>query len=234
MSLILEALKRSDRERKAESASEPPLPLPTRGERYRRSLLLPVLATAVAANLLLLILWWRADGRQPPLFTSFDHASSGSAPVEVLPPPIATYRPESPPQSLTVDAAAELAAGRALAAVDTVAAESDATALPSEAALPAIQKEKLSQETSPPAGKAVPIGKLPFQLQRELPDIRIAGHIYDAQPEKRLAIVNGTAQHEGGEIAEGLLLRNINESGLVLDFRGTLFSMGIFERWPPN
>jgi len=73
------------------------------------------------------------------------------------------------------------------------------------------------------------ISELPLAVQQALPAIHIDGHIYDDNPLKRMVIINGTTYREKQHMAGGLTLEEITPNGVILNFQGHVFHLGIFE-----
>jgi len=73
------------------------------------------------------------------------------------------------------------------------------------------------------------IGDLPVAVQQALPAIHIDGHIYDSNPRKRMVIINGTTHKEKGHLADDLTLEEITPHGVILNFKGYVFHLGVFE-----
>jgi len=78
------------------------------------------------------------------------------------------------------------------------------------------------------------ISQLPANLQNTLPSISIAGHIYADAPDSRMVMINGKITHEGDAVASGLTLETITPDGIILKFQGTRFHMSVFQHWPPG
>lgn len=73
---------------------------------------------------------------------------------------------------------------------------------------------------------------LPPHIRDTLPAIQISGHIYDETPASRMVIINDAVRKEGRYISDGLMLEEITEDGIILNYSGTLFFMRVFDSWP--
>jgi len=62
-------------------------------------------------------------------------------------------------------------------------------------------------------------------LAKQLPELKFAGHTYSKSPSSRLIIVNGKILRENQLIDINLRLVEITPNGVILDFRGTVFSL---------
>lgn len=67
--------------------------------------------------------------------------------------------------------------------------------------------------------------ELPLEVQQEIPEISIAGHIYSNATASRIVNINGQVRHEGETVAGGLKLDEITENGIVLSYKGYRFRM---------
>lgn len=74
---------------------------------------------------------------------------------------------------------------------------------------------------------AIPYLELPANIRNELPELKFAGHTYAQTPLSRLIIINSKILREGGMISPDLRLFEITPDGVILDFRGTVFSLKV-------
>ena len=70
---------------------------------------------------------------------------------------------------------------------------------------------------------------LPLEKQHALPEIVIAGHIYDESPSARMVVINGKVRREKQRFGDGLILEEITAKGITLSHHGTIFRMGVFD-----
>ncbi|MCP3893000.1 MAG: general secretion pathway protein GspB [Desulfobulbaceae bacterium] len=66
---------------------------------------------------------------------------------------------------------------------------------------------------------------LPESIKSELPVLAFAGHTYSETPSQRMIIINNEIVKEGERIEEELRLIEITWEGIVLEFKDHLFSM---------
>lgn len=71
--------------------------------------------------------------------------------------------------------------------------------------------------------------ELTLTQQQVLPAISIAGHIYGETPSERMVIINSKVRREKQHIGDGLTLEEITAKGVILNHRGTIFRMGVFD-----
>jgi len=235
MSYILDALRRAERERnlgKAPSlqvvmqhdASEKP-------RHTARLLLIAVTLLAVAGAIAALLL------RQPNPPAPGNTETPTAAPVitPVAPESVAELPDEAPELSSLDDLAepepAPIAPSAAEPEIDEIA----------EPAL-ALQPEDL-QQNAPPTRKAdaaaepapqtvappmepenaggVPLLRdLPPAYRADFPALSVEVHVFDRVPEKRWIMIGGRRYREGEVLGEGPRVVEINEEGIVFDYRG--------------
>ena len=75
-----------------------------------------------------------------------------------------------------------------------------------------------------PAGPALlSIWELPYSTRKDLPAIDLTMHVYSSNPAQRFVVIKGDRHVEGDEIGQDLVLREIRQDGLVLDYKGQQF-----------
>lgn len=249
MSLILEALKKSESQRRL--GEMPNLATPVIATRKRRSLL-PVLAAAIAVALA--AGWWlQRDGMptlapaERPVATA--PASQPAVEHRTAPTDAAKAAPTRTPR--TADAAKPTAPADAVADVQTPAAQPTPTppaaaaatkplpapaveagpAAPNSAvnptpapATPVVTPAPATAQPAVPAQPALPkLWELPYATRRELPAMQLTMQVYSDDPGKRFVILNDVRQTEGAELGKGLYLREIRQDGLVMEVDGMRF-----------
>lgn len=221
MSLILEALRKSEAERQA--AQLPGLLAPAhrssrRGAARSRWLLFPLV---LALGLLIGWLgprWWTptpaADSAADSAATATeqDPAPPASSPADVIQmappaidtggsPPALPAGPADRPDQASADAA------RPAAPVEPSAA--------APAALPAP-----SAGNAPPVPDAAPLSQMPQAQRQQLPALRLSVHVFNDDAERRFALVDGRRVQDGADLGSGVRLREIRRDGLLLDVNG--------------
>jgi general secretion pathway protein B len=274
MSLILEALKKSEQQRRLGEA--PTLGSPVVATRRRRSVL-PILAVLVLAAAA--VAWWlmrpHATTQPAPPPTVAVEGANPAAPITAARAP-ATTVPDNRTQDrakLAADAARRnadrLEQNKRTAGIgNTAARTAPATAAPAMKGIPptapptatppqkagdigatASQAAKSPEPTgakTPPAppstakvdapgpaptadksgasNSALPsVWDLPFATRKELPAIDLSMHVYSADPKQRFVVIKGDRHVEGDEVGSDLILREIRQDGLVLDYKGQRF-----------
>ena len=94
-----------------------------------------------------------------------------------------------------------------------------------------VATEEAGRDAPPPpswpyADEIPDIDELPPSLRGQLPQLVLSGHLYSlAHPKARKVILNGVALKERQYLDDGLMVSEITPGGVILDFRGRLFSM---------
>ncbi|HEY9050419.1 MAG TPA: general secretion pathway protein GspB [Gammaproteobacteria bacterium] len=73
--------------------------------------------------------------------------------------------------------------------------------------------------------------ELPSLIQQGIPKMTFAGHVYSSNPSQRSVIINGNAMGEGDVIMNNLRVEQITRSGVVFNFEGRLFRIDILQDW---
>lgn len=214
MSYILDALNKSEQERKRSRAPgidaiHPGITAP-RSARWW----IPGLVLLVLANGGFLYYWY---GVKPPAAVS-SIATPAVAPGSATAVPNLSNKPKpvitqtvSPPARTTprgqlvtpADVTAENQSGEAAASSNTVA-------------------------------NPLKIADLPVDVQQQIPAMTFSSHIYSDDAKFRMVNINGKLLHEGDMVANGLRLVRITEEGVVLTFEGYTFEVSVLHDWSFN
>ena len=208
MSLILDALRKSERTRQqsltgqlgsGELPSGPSrLPVPW----------LPLMAVILAANALLLYFFW-----------PHSDTATTSRPAVLAPQSDAAYHP----------------AVRSLASEAISPEENPTPARPIPVPAPAshlappgnpsLAAPQAVQTAAVPAGLGAMQGidALPPELRQALPPLHMDVHGYATRPADRFVVINLKQYRIGNTLAEGPVLKDIVPQGAVLEFRGVTF-----------
>lgn len=200
MSLILDALRKSDRSRARQAAErlrEGPLPA-------RRSPWPAVMIIAAAVMLLTAaLLAWRA------LTPASSPAVQAGQDVEIM--------ENSPAAAMVRPLRAELARPRVRA-----------ISPPAPVELPVAQGA--AEPAEPPAGdahawNAPPLSALDEAVRARLPRLEMQVHAWAANPAERFVLINLRRYAEGERLDEGPYVRRILPDGVVLEHDGVVFSL---------
>lgn len=69
---------------------------------------------------------------------------------------------------------------------------------------------------------------LPVAIRAAIPDLSFAGHVYSDVPQKRLIIINNRIVREGDLVGNGLTLEKIDNEGVVLRYESSVFRVDLF------
>lgn len=212
MSYILEALKKSEKERQGDGVpgfqvdhSLPPVrrmaPRPP-SWRVPGGIVLILLCAAA-------LFWWLRPLEERGMAVESEVPGQDS---EILPPLLET------PKVAESDLVSPQGLGQVLAPV---------AAPVSGDISPQRQIPSPLQET-PLAPRLPFIDDLPVAIQAALPELSFVGHVYSDVPEKRLIIINNRIVREGALIANGLSLVQIDQDGVVLRYNEISFRVKLF------
>jgi general secretion pathway protein B len=242
VSYILEALKKLEQKRQQEGT---PNLLTLQGDatkvRKKRSVW-PYLTLGVFLlnGIIVLLLFWIAPWKHagPPLSQTSRVAreSTTPPPVTVLPEkneqPVAETKKDVPPLEKKD--------------VTQSAPSQPPTHPPSKVVVEAAQPKtapvqpptpiKTSPESSPreikpikPSNKVLSIKELPAAIKGGLPELKMTVHSYNEHPQSRFVVMNNNTIREGQSINADLKVEQITPNGVILNYQGHRFVLGINE-----
>jgi general secretion pathway protein B len=227
MSLILDALRKSEAERRRGQAPTLYSALPAPASRAYPGWLR--IAPWVAAGVLLLVaLFVYLDRSGPATKSELEEAAAGGvaepgplagdvATGLAAPPPAAP-----PPAAAIVPAPAAPADARAAPGVDAlVPPPRAALAAPAPFGHPPVPAPATAPaEPAAPAEEALPpIAVLEPSSRSALPPMKLSMHVYDSEPARRFAIIDGQRVTEGAQLGAAVVTE-IRRDGVVLDVGG--------------
>ena len=131
-----------------------------------------------------------------------------------------------PPQVKNPSTDALVAASRA--PIERFSPPAQETSIPSSSFTTA----RPNRFTAPVAkGKTVGINELPGNVIRRLPELKFTAHIFASDPDLRMVNINGVSRREGDLVTDLLLLVEITEVGVVLNYEDYSFLVDILEDW---
>jgi general secretion pathway protein B len=236
MSLILDALRKSEAERRRGQAPSLYAATPVPGTRARPEWLrlLPFVAGAVLL-LVALVAWFGKDEEpatkaelqeeatapslQPPTPAQLAAKTAGSGPAEITPPaappppPAATSRTAAPTPTVEALVKAPVAPPKSPARAPTPVIEAAPTlaATPESASAPAAAEA--TEEALPP------IAALDAGTRGALPAMRMSMHVYNDDASRRFATIDGQRVVEGSRVGSATVVE-IRRDGVVLDVGG--------------
>jgi general secretion pathway protein B len=214
MSLILDALRKSEAERRRGEA--PSLyaqsPVPTTRRRPAWHALLPV-AFGVLVLMGVATYWLRDDA---PV-TKEELVKDAQQPSPV--PSIQTSgAPATPPPPAAVEAPTLPAAQAAPARPNVDALVKPTTEKPVVAPAPVVAAPPATSE-APAEDSLPPVTVLDPSTRSSLPPLKLSMHVYNIDPGRRFAILDGQRVTEGSQIGAAIVLE-IRRDGVVLDVAG--------------
>ena len=75
------------------------------------------------------------------------------------------------------------------------------------------------------------ISELPDSVRNNLPAMTFSFHVYSETPEQRTIIINDRRVREGDEISAGLKLQSITQDGVILLFEQHRIHIGVLAGW---
>lgn len=256
MSYLLEALRKSERERQ-ETSPVPSLQTPaveweSADDGRSRSPWLMVAVLAICLNTVLLaLLVWRFGfaANAPADSAAIEHAlpagGTGAVAAAPLAPPavIVVQSPREPTAAIVVrerETAPTNQAepniqtepstpARAPSRPDISAAPAANVTAPKDASGPAIEP------AAPDTGVAEPVSihALPLSLRQQLPMLTMNSHIYASNARDSFVMINGSAFAPGQTISTDLTLVAVVPEGALLDFRGQRFLLPALASFSP-
>ncbi|MFZ5841885.1 MAG: general secretion pathway protein GspB [Pseudomonadota bacterium] len=257
MSYLLEALRKSERERQ-ENRTVPGLQTPTvewegRDDGRSRSPWLVVAVVAICLNTVLLaLLVWRfgfAESESvavsPPVTTTNAPAPTTTHPAgqTTMPAVIVVQQPREPAPAVVVrERAPEEQLNRSAAA--------DRPGEGNRATPPATRTTTATVSGSRDGGAAEPapvgdagdtasdapppnVNALPLEIRQQLPLLTMNSHIYASNARDSFVMINGVSLNPGDEVSAGLRLIAVVPEGAVLAFNGQRFLLPALASFSP-
>ena len=219
MSYILEALKKSDKERQQEEipdlkADHSKL-FSRRKERKLPGWRRPgvIVSGVLCAGA---FLWWQLSANQQVLVAK---SSEKTVPVVSYPEKSVAVRPPVTEQITKNDPESVVTNEQVSTIPPALAQKKPIPVETIEVSLPARQKEV----PLPPL-----MEELPVEVRAGIPDLSFAGHVYSDAAPKRLIIINNRIVREGDLISNGLFLEQIDPDGVVLKYETSVFRVKLF------
>ena len=206
MSLILDALKKSEAERlrgQAPTLLSPLADAPSRARASEKSRLpLHVLIVLLIIALILGYFYTKAPATSPPPASAPGvNEEFRPAPAMIDPPAVVASRPAAikpaalPPAAVVTPSAI----------VPTATAEIN----PAPASIP----------EATPATRMASLSELPTEQRQQLPPLKLSMHVYSPEASKRFAIIDGQRVNEGSVLGTAVV-EQIRQDGVVLSVQG--------------
>lgn len=241
MSFILDALKKSERER--ERQQQPAVVEIPYGQRSRRQpvWLMVVVGLLVLNCILLLLMWWRSSNTAPvavtvaPVISNSSSSSQSAASVSAAlrPADVRPLETEASEPEVLDETAAALADEPAPSGPPLVRPTTglDRAVAQQEAQANAARMESLVRSTV--GGGTNPTRTTPDNVPTleglggsgalNLPPMRLDVHVYSSVAAERFAFINSHKYQEGQSMSEGPILERVTQDGVILNYRGQRF-----------
>jgi general secretion pathway protein B len=224
MSLILEALRKSEAERRRGLPPDLHAELPPTPVRHKRALpgwwwLVPLAAVLGLAAWLVLV------NRSPaPIASVPPPARTATRPLPVEPP-----TPEPLPARTPMQARPAATVATAPSAAVAPPPAPDVGDAPARTAIPAPAPVSAPTPAPPPApvasiapvdsGRVLLVGELDAETRNALPPLKLSMHLWNEDPTRRFVILDGQRLGEGDRVGEANIAR-IEPDGVLLEWHG--------------
>lgn len=212
MSYILDALKKSDRERQRgrapglNSIHEPYHPSPEdRSNRQQVKYIFTAIGIILLISIPAMTWYSMKDFTNPAPSVKIEEteATNTKPEIEVL-----SSAPSTPPPS-------------------QITAGSKKSILMQDQINPPQEEEIAASPPSQKSSEIPDIGSLPVSIQTTIPELNLSGHTYSENPTQRLIIINDTILREGDKLDNTIKLIEITWTGVVLEHSGRQFAINI-------
>ncbi|MDQ6969160.1 MAG: general secretion pathway protein GspB [Mariprofundus sp.] len=241
MSYILDALKKSDEKRGSESAAlARPAAVPL-GQSGQRRFVWPLMLAVAALIAGWMVAQWQASGSKPVLNQSVSDQSVSNRAVASQAVALQPAVSQSVASGSVVHPVAEPTLNQPQASRPVSLIKEHLN--PAQESKPIFKTVNASSlvsrmndshrfvaEQQPESVNIKSRFELPEAEQQSLPELSIEGHMYDVEPQTRMVIINGKVRKEKQSISAGLVLQEITVDGVILNYHGHVFHMGVFER----
>lgn len=130
--------------------------------------------------------------------------------------------PRKPPQS-TAEAVAEANRPPPPKPADLAQPKAPPSLPPPVAAPPAAAPAAAAAPPAPPLEQLPAYWQLPYNVRKELPELKLTMHVYSATPAQRFVVLNGNRLEEGKDAGGDVQVTEIRTDGVVLTYHGQRF-----------
>lgn len=216
MSYILDALKKSDEKRTQQIPTARGMTAHSPGHPFRYTISAWAMLFCIAVILLIWLAWPEPAAIKQP---ERDSRPSTAVATAITPPAQPWHHRQLSRQSDTETT--DTSSIPLPQQPDRLAQQQPAAIMPDHR-----DSEPLQQSDT---GTNIPDrSELPRSQLEKLPAIHIEGHIFDAQPDRRMVIINGQLCREKQSCGNGLILEEITADGVILSHEGTAFHISTF------
>jgi general secretion pathway protein B len=232
MSFILDALKKSEQERRQRQtpdlhAEHAPPPEQRGGKRLWPILILVALLLNVAVFSFWLRPWSAPEPSVQKELSAVDESIIASETIAAPPLPVASQPVASQP-AVSQPAVSQPAVSSAAVERTSPASEEITPSSAESSVKPSLPVAKRAPETSNVPPSLPRMEDLPNSFRRELPELVISLHFYTDSPTARMVRINGRNLREKQHISENLTLQEITAEGVILNFKWQAFAVKNF------
>jgi len=94
-----------------------------------------------------------------------------------------------------------------------------------------VKQEVMTVEPSLDIDSVSHLSEMPSLVQQAIPDMVFAGHVFSSNVNQRSVIINDHYMNEGDVIIDGLKVEQITQKGIVFNYNGQLFRMDVLQDW---
>lgn len=229
MSLILEALRKSETERRRGEAPDLRMELPPPVPPKRRVAPLARIGGGMLAGLMLLAALWSLDNGDDPIAGATDTGTAGATPGSVPVPDrsAGADADDAMRHDLPGGSTGTNAGGDPFPAVERIRPP-EVTPAPAPVAVRA-PEEAIPDGPAPstaqgapatiPASGATRIGSLASSQRERLPGLKLSLHMWNEDPARRFAVIDGQRRIEGDRLGDATITA-IDREGVLLDLDG--------------
>lgn len=237
MSVILDALRKSEHQRKQEQTFKTLLPISPQATppNSSRALVIAYILIAILGLLLVvnLVLQYKPSSIRQ-LFGSYVNQANVERPIS------AAIENNEKKTHLAPSLSAQTHQDTVQHSNNTETLGSSATTIkkdsqkttphvPPPSPTPRSTKAFTSQKTG--QDHAPLITELPHALQQQIPPLTYSSHWFDKASTKSTILINNISLKEGSRINNKLSVKSISAAGTVLDFNGQLFFLPMLQNW---
>ena len=240
MSYILDALKKSEEERKKGDVPGLQTYTPSTEVSSGKKTWVIGVMVLIGTNVIGLFLWSPWQSTPPSSITAQEPRPEAHAAVNpAIARPIATPKVE-PVAKLVIPK--PVVAPMAAPIVRPVVRPFDkpltdpVIETPGEQSAPAIKiqpapREAYSPKKAPSTAYLPQLSELPQSIQSQIPDLTFSSHMYSSQDRFRSITINGKRLKQGRYYNDLLYVNEITEKGAIMGFEGTLFEVDVLGQW---
>ena len=242
MSYILDALKKSEEERKKGDVPGLQTYTPTTEVSSGKRTWVIGVMVLVGTNIIGLLIWAPWKPAQPlPIPTQVAAPQIKMAPQPEIVKPVARPAVKPVVKPMVESVAKSIARPVLKPVINPVVevmrepvAKSPSTYRERPVPVPEIKpasREEYRPKSTPSTAYLPQLSELPQSIQAQIPDLTFSSHMYSSQDKFRSITINGKRLKQGRYYNELLYVNEITEKGAIMGFDGTLFEVDVLGQW---